>query len=341
MKKHISLRVSATAAAVLILFTAVFSVCVFANAVSEFTPRLTEPDSTNEYYYSDKNIFYKYGYGMPNCTAYAFGRAYELLGEEPSLSHGNAEKWYDYNKDGGYYSYGQTPKLGAIACWSYSGGGHVAVVEKIEDGTITFSNSGWNYKNFYLTAASTSDSSAGQSSWTFQGYIYIGDFSGTSTTEDVGESSCKTGIYEVDVTTTLNMRSGAGTSYSYVVSIPDGALLTVTQIQSAGGYTWGYTTYNGNSGWVALDYCIYISDAESETEAATESASDYESAVLKGDIDGDGAVTVSDASLIQKSIVGATSLDDSQLELCDFNGDGHINVVDVTDLQKYIVGIAE
>lgn len=58
---------------------------------------------------------------MPNCTAYAYGRAYEILGSEPKLSWNNAEQWYDYNKSNGYYKYGQTPKVGAIAA------GHITV----------------------------------------------------------------------------------------------------------------------------------------------------------------------------------------------------------------------
>ena len=78
---------------------------------------------------------------MPNCTAYAFGRAYEILGTEPNLSHGNAQDWYGYNQATGAYSYGSTPQVGAIACWSYNGGGHVAVVESIDNGVVTLSNS--------------------------------------------------------------------------------------------------------------------------------------------------------------------------------------------------------
>ena len=52
---------------------------------------------------------------MPNCTAYAYGRAYEILGTRPNLCPNNAGRWYDYNVNNGYYPYGQTPKLGAIA----------------------------------------------------------------------------------------------------------------------------------------------------------------------------------------------------------------------------------
>ena len=116
---------------------------------ASFTPRLTAPSKDSKYYYSD-NPFYKSGYGMPNCTAYAYGRAYELLGKKPKLSTGNAGKWYNYNKSNGYYSYGKTPKLGAVACWDKgdSNQGHVAVVEKISGDNVVISESHYQGVNF-------------------------------------------------------------------------------------------------------------------------------------------------------------------------------------------------
>ncbi len=136
-----------------------------------FSPRFTEPDADNEYYYSDMNLFEKYGYGLPNCTAYAYGRAYEILGTEPKLSRYNADTWYDYNIQNGYYEYGQEPRVGAIACWK--NGGHVAVVEQVNsDGTVIISESRYNKENFYLTTMKK-DSSDFMKSRTFQGYIYI------------------------------------------------------------------------------------------------------------------------------------------------------------------------
>ena len=133
LKSVFSKKVSAAVLTAVMLFVSVFSMSMIASAAS-FSPRLSAPSSSNKYYYSNLNVFYKYGYGMPNCTAYAYGRAYEILGSEPKLSWNNAEQWYGYNKSNGYYKYGQTPKVGAIACWSYNGGGgHVAVVEKVEN----------------------------------------------------------------------------------------------------------------------------------------------------------------------------------------------------------------
>ena len=133
------------------LIIAMMSTMVFisANAASDtYVSRLTAPSSDNEYYFSNKNIFYSSGYGMPNCTAYAYGRAYEILGSKPSLPSYDARRWYELTTG---YEKGQEPRVGAIACWWSESSGHVAVVEKIEDGVVTFSNSSWSGTMFYLT----------------------------------------------------------------------------------------------------------------------------------------------------------------------------------------------
>lgn len=370
LKSVFSKKVSAAVLTAVMLFVSVFSMSMIASAAS-FSPRLSAPSSSNKYYYSNLNVFYKYGYGMPNCTAYAYGRAYEILGSEPKLSWNNAEQWYGYNKSNGYYKYGQTPKVGAIACWSYNGGGgHVAVVEKVENGQITFSNSAWSGQNFYLSYASTSDKNAGGNSWwNFQGYIYLGDFSGsTSTTQATTKKvTYTTGTYKTDVDDYLNMRSGAGTSYSYVTSVPGNVTLNVTKVSTAGGYTWGYTSYNGKTGWVALDFCAFVSSStvQPTTAKATQPATTVPAATVQpatvqattapvttqpsndsnndtpymiGDINLDGRVDVLDATEISKYIVSISTLSDVQRELADYNHDGVINVVDATEIQKLVVG---
>lgn len=145
-----------------------------------YTPRLTAPDRSNPYYYSDNNPFFASGYGMPNCTAYAWGRAYEILGSPPALPTSDARKWYERTTA---YPKGQTPALGAVAVWWSDVSGHVAVVEKIENGTVTFSNSAWGGTTFYLTTAPAdgSDNYCGnRAGWTFLGFIYIADFGGST-----------------------------------------------------------------------------------------------------------------------------------------------------------------
>jgi len=138
----------------------------------EFTKRLTPPSTSNNYYYKN-NVFYNNGYGMPNCTAYAWGRFYELTNIRPKLSTNNAENWFNYN-DG--YERGTIPKLGAIICWqkgeigSRDGAGHVAVVEEVySDGSILTSNSAYNGTNFYTQKIPNNYELY---NYTFQGFIY-------------------------------------------------------------------------------------------------------------------------------------------------------------------------
>jgi len=359
LKSVFSKKVSAAVLTAVMLFVSVFSMSMIASAAS-FSPRLSAPSSSNKYYYSNLNVFYKYNYGMPNCTAYAYGRAYEILGSEPKLSRNNAEQWYGYNKANGYYKYGQTPKVGAIACWSYSyGGGHVAVVEKVENGVITLSNSAYSGDNFYISTASISDPKVGgNKGWNFQGYIYLGDFSGsTSTTQATTKKvTYTTGTYKTDVDDYLNMRSGAGTSYSSIASVPGNVTLNVTKVSTAGGYTWGYTSYNGKTGWVALDFCAFVSSSTVQPTTAkptvqpTTAKATVQPTTAKATVQPTTAKATQPAT-VQPTTVQATTApvttqpsndnnNDTSYMIGDVNLDGHVNVIDATEISKYIVSIS-
>lgn len=104
----------------------------------------------NRLWYSVRNVFYACGYGLPNCTCYAYGRFDELSGKAHLLPTGNAGDWWG-RVDRTKLEVGYTPKLGAIICWQGSirhRCGHVAVVEEIlPNGDIITSNSG--YKRGY------------------------------------------------------------------------------------------------------------------------------------------------------------------------------------------------
>ena len=137
-------------------------------AEASFEPRLTSPGRDNAYYNRSLNAFSKYGYGMPNCTAYVYGRIYEITGEAPLIRRGNAGSWWSINKRNGYYEYGSEPKIGAIACWS----NHVAVVEVIDGNTITISQSHWGGNYFDTDTVKVGANRYGQK---FYGFIYACD----------------------------------------------------------------------------------------------------------------------------------------------------------------------
>ena len=58
-----------------------------------------------------------------------------------------------------------------------------------------------------------------------------------------------------------------------------------------------------------------------------------------GDTDLSGYISVTDATLVQKYVVGIEVFDKLQLFNSDVNHDGEISVVDATLIQKYIVGL--
>lgn len=116
-------------------------------------PRLTAPAKDNPYY-TTYSPFYIAGVGMPNCTAYSWGRIAELKQvtsyqdalDKVHLCRMNARQWWDYTQDG--YSRGDRPVPGAVAVFegiaTNAAGkhyGHVMIVEKVEDDTVTLSGS--------------------------------------------------------------------------------------------------------------------------------------------------------------------------------------------------------
>ncbi len=62
--------------------------------------------------------------------------------------------------------------------------------------------------------------------------------------------------YRVNTEYGLRLRSGPGTSYTGLDVIPYNTTVTVTTIQDG----WGYTTYNGQAGWISLEYATLVSE---------------------------------------------------------------------------------
>lgn len=117
-----------------------------------FIPRLTAAGiRDNPMWYSD-NFYYQIGWGMPNCTAYCYGRIYELLNQKPTwCPRYDANTWWrDWPAQ---FTKGQTPKLGSVLVMYDPYGyylGHVAMVEDIlPNGDIITSNSGLNADYFW------------------------------------------------------------------------------------------------------------------------------------------------------------------------------------------------
>ncbi len=212
-----------------------------------FSPRTTAPSSSNQYYYSNLNLYYSIGYGMPNCTAYAYGRAYEILGSKPNLCPNNAGQWWYYNQENGYYPSGQEPKLGAIACW-WDGGwstgtrtGHVAVVEGTNGNTVSTSNSGWGSKNFWMQDRNKNSMNYTYNgkTYTFLGYIYIvGDTTPpTNIPDPVTDLHSSKTIYSCNEYITFNWSPSARTTEYWIYMWKDGQQLYSTNMGTNTSFT--------------------------------------------------------------------------------------------------------
>lgn len=72
--------------------------------------------------------------------------------------------------------------------------------------------------------------------------------------------------YKVKANPSLRIREGRGTSTRQKGSIPKGKVVEVSDIQN----NWGYTTYNGVSGYICMDYVdIYKEESSSSSSSGT------------------------------------------------------------------------
>ena len=152
--------------------------------MADFVPRLTDDGILNNPYWYADNVYYKSGYGMPNCTCYALGRWYELQGSSEPFNftrYNDGKDWYQMGIEAGYEHDPMIPRLGANVSWDYEGGGHVAIVEEIEynaDGSvnsIVTSNSAYNGTYFYTERLYASNGYIWRADSTLNGFVYHPD----------------------------------------------------------------------------------------------------------------------------------------------------------------------
>lgn len=96
-------------------------------------------------------------------------------------------------------------------------------------------------------------------------------------------------------------------------------------------------SYNVNAGETyVLQIGVFEYDSSDEAFNVTFNFEPNKEALL-GDVNGDGEITIVDATIIQKYIVGQTTLDDETFNVADVNKDGAVTVVDATLIQKFVV----
>lgn len=80
--------------------------------------------------------------------------------------------------------------------------------------------------------------------------------------KDVIKETVVDQYWKVTANSGLNLRSGAGTGYKTLKTIPNESVIHVTKTVSDGNNLWGYTEYNSTSGWVSLNYAKRVPAGE-------------------------------------------------------------------------------
>lgn len=205
------------------------------------------------------------GIAMPNCFTYATARISEIVGSRQSLDGsskvvGAGQLWATHASE---FAQSSTPVLGALMI--FQGGvppyyyGHVAVVEGISGGRVTFSESSYQEFNFRLNSMSSAPGSYypnGYGNLKLSGYLVHKSL----TAPDIKLTN-ENGTYTLAVPTNKRRDSPTGI---IAETLPVGKKLSYTNVTTYGGsryISWVETEPNGNK----YRYFVYAPKQESST----------------------------------------------------------------------------
>lgn len=205
------------------------------------------------------------GVSMPNCFTYATARISEIVGSRQSLDGsskvvGAGQLWATHAPE---FAQSSTPVLGALMI--FQGGvapyyyGHVAVVEGISGGRVTFSESSYREFNFRLNSMSSAPGSYypnGYGNLKLIGYLVHKSL----TASDIKLTN-EVGTYTLTVPTNKRRDSPTGI---IAETLPVGKKLSYTNVTTYRGsryISWVETEPNGNK----YRYYVYAPKQESST----------------------------------------------------------------------------
>ncbi len=124
-------------------------------------------------------------------------------------------------------------------------GGHYVAVDRVADGTVYIMDSALNGPKELFGYSGIEKIRIYKGPHNGSGANAGGTPSYDTTVDPVG-----VGKYVITSDNGVNLRSGVGTSHSVLTAVPYNTTVQITKVQSG----WGYTTYNGKSGWLTLEF---------------------------------------------------------------------------------------
>ena len=176
------------------------------------------------------------------CMGYAEKLGYDATGYNP---RNNANGWYTYTSASALDSL----KPGDIV--RYKNNSHSIYVTAVNGDTVTYTDcnsDGHCIIRWDVTISKSMLRSTFTNVRSAPSAVQPGPSSCNCSTSYAGEYVCTTSSLN------LTIRSGHGTSYSAIGSIPPGAVVTVHKASGSGNSDWAHITYNGTSGYVTMQY---------------------------------------------------------------------------------------
>lgn len=162
---------------------------------------------------------------------------------------------------------------------------------------------------------------------------------------------------------TVKVKAGGGVTgtnllfYKYIVTDPNGAVNTPYYTLSntytftpsmVGNYKVDVYVQGSDNSTVSKTY-TYVASGDAPSTTAPETAPETQPAtqpttapdgLIKGDVDGDGTLSVKDATEVQKFVAHFNNSLNITLEMADMNDDGMLTVQDATIIQRMIAGLS-
>ncbi len=172
------------------------------------------------------------------CMGFAEKLGYDATGKSPRDS---GSGWVQHNSSSAL----SQVKPGDIV----RSGGHSVYVTAVEGELVTFADCNY-YSNCEIRWDATTTLTKLKS-----GFEYVQSAPVAQEPEESVWSADHAGTYQCTTQTSyLNIRSGAGTGYSILGSIPPGGLVQVTAATGSENSDWAQVTYNGITGFCSMQY---------------------------------------------------------------------------------------
>ena len=142
---------------------------------------------------------------------------------------------------------------------------------------------------------------------------------------------------KVSGNTTVKVTMPSGASYagadSYALSA--GRNIVRLKVRSQTGYTTDYVIdVNADKACI-----LYIDSGKGIIDGNPAQPDNPATTVMRGDANGDGKISISDLSRVQKHLLGLITLQGNEFVGGDANSDGKISISDLSKIQKHLLGL--